>query len=637
MSVGIYSSEQSQIVREKILKLTAKILEKYPIEVIENIYKPKQYLENLLNEIRLSKLTSTIKGAIWSIIGILIGKFSILLNSYKIEVHDVIFTDFKKIVSQKKPEIRALQGILKGYIYLLDDPHLKANDIEELYHYIKSLIHPLEDANTIKINKLALRIISEHGKVFTQQLQRESIELFDLVFELCNHKNYELKMCANEAIEKICMHISDCLLEKNTLHKDVFKYLLRKIEEVLEKRSQNIMINTAISLIGIFSDAIVRFMGKNILLKYLEELIVICDKDILYSIGKDSYRQAKQMNYDSNSSAYSDPSSKYKPSKNIKNILYIQRQYFSILDAYANIISNLDEISELAIKHFYNILIVGFSVHSKFYYKYKTRLCSSIANIIVNMVKHKNFFWSFIRKVIRNGFIESIKMTTDMVFKENIEKERMNNSIDFWIMLLTRDQIFTEFTINKFFDQLMNEIFSLIDTLNVSYTEKTTDGNNIFYEANDFDDLEIFLNTSNFLAGFIDKLKTNNRLIKLFSNWIIVALKKYMSVANDNMRISVCYVVITSVMKFCDEINLFDDKKNSVFLNSNLNANTNPDLNVEPDQNNNNSNNALQIITVDDIKEFKSEFFTFNMNLVKRLEVFQDDLLLNAMIYCLMQ
>ena len=39
------------------------------------------------------------------------------------------------------------------------------------------------------------------------------------MFELCNHKNYELKMCANEAIEKICMHISDCLLEKNTLHK----------------------------------------------------------------------------------------------------------------------------------------------------------------------------------------------------------------------------------------------------------------------------------------------------------------------------------------------------------------------------------------------------------------------------------
>ena len=87
MSIGIYSSEQSQIVKEKILKLTAKILEKYPTKIIENIYKPKQYLANLLNDIRLSRLTSTIKGAIWSIIGILIGKFSILLNDLKFEVH----------------------------------------------------------------------------------------------------------------------------------------------------------------------------------------------------------------------------------------------------------------------------------------------------------------------------------------------------------------------------------------------------------------------------------------------------------------------------------------------------------------------------------------------------------------------
>ena len=71
------------------------------------------------------------------------------------------------------------------------------------------------------------------------------------------------------------------------------------------------------------------------------------------------------------------------------------------------------------------------------------------------MVKHKNFFWSFIRKVIKNGFVESIKMTTYMVFKENIEEERISNSVDFWIMLLTRDNIFTEFTINKFFDQLI--------------------------------------------------------------------------------------------------------------------------------------------------------------------------------------
>lgn len=41
ISIGKYISEQSQIVREKILKLAAKRLENYPIEVIENIKKKK--------------------------------------------------------------------------------------------------------------------------------------------------------------------------------------------------------------------------------------------------------------------------------------------------------------------------------------------------------------------------------------------------------------------------------------------------------------------------------------------------------------------------------------------------------------------------------------------------------------------
>lgn len=80
--------------------------------------------------------------------------------------------------------------MIKEFIYLLDDPHLKAKDIEEIYYYIKSVIHLLKAAKNITINKLSLRIISGHGKDFAQQLRREIIELFDLVFELFNHKNY---------------------------------------------------------------------------------------------------------------------------------------------------------------------------------------------------------------------------------------------------------------------------------------------------------------------------------------------------------------------------------------------------------------------------------------------------------------
>ena len=77
------------------------------------------------------------------------------------------------------------------------------------------------------------------------------------------------------------------------------------------------------------------------------------------------------------------------------------------------------------------------------------------------------------------------------------------------------------------------------------------------------------------------------------------------------MRISQCYIVFSSLINFWDEINWFDNWK---ILNNNLNNNAG---------NSENNNNVLQMITTDDIREFKSEFYTFNMNLVKRIEIFQ--------------
>ena len=211
------------------------------------------------------------------------------------------------------------------------------------------------------------------------------------------------------------------------------------------------------------------------------------------------------------------------------------------------------------------------------------------------MFRHQNFFWSFLRKIVKNGFVESIKITQNMIFKENAEIDSINNSIDFWILLLTRENSFTKFTVAKFFNQLMTEIFDLLESLNISYLEKVNENNNVYYEANNIDDLEIFIRTGKFLSGFIQKIKSNTNLYELFQNWIIISLKAYMIYANDYPRIAISYTVLASIMKFCQEKKFFEGK--------NLN---------------------------DDIILFKNEFYAFNMLLVKKIEIFQDDLLLEA-------
>ena len=107
------------------MSLIAKIIENYESNINENIFNPKEFVEFLLDEIKLKRLSATIKGGVWYIIGVLIGKFSIMLNSYKIEINDVIFNEFKILVnSTNKFEFKAVSGILKALIYLLDDPQL---------------------------------------------------------------------------------------------------------------------------------------------------------------------------------------------------------------------------------------------------------------------------------------------------------------------------------------------------------------------------------------------------------------------------------------------------------------------------------------------------------------------------------
>ncbi len=100
-------------------------METFDAKICENIFRPKHFVEFLLNEIKLKRISGTIRGGIWFIIGTLIGKYSIMLDSYKLEIHDVMFNEFKVLVNNvKKFEFKAVSGILKAYLYLLEDPHL---------------------------------------------------------------------------------------------------------------------------------------------------------------------------------------------------------------------------------------------------------------------------------------------------------------------------------------------------------------------------------------------------------------------------------------------------------------------------------------------------------------------------------
>ena len=193
------------------------------------------------------------------------------------------------------------------------------------------------------------------------------------------------------------------------------------------------------------------------------------------------------------------------------------------------------------------------------------------------MFKHQNFFWSFLKKIIKNGFLESIKITQSSIFKENVEEQSMKSAVDLWSNILNRDKIFSDFTLSKTFNQIMNEISEVVQTLNINYKEvrdvvkvnsdniEMNDNknllsqtntsnllaleikpNDIYYEAEDLNDLEIFNRICLFLKEFLSSMPRSQ--YKYFDDWNIIFINNFMQCSKNSPRVGSCYIGLTVIL-----------------------------------------------------------------------------------------
>ncbi len=105
------------MVKEASLQLLIKLIESFPAKEIETIVKPKDLLIILLDEIKLRRPSASVKGAIWNLVGLLHEKYG--LDEFRVESQDVQFISLIEQMKSDKPEIKAIQGIMKGFVHSL--------------------------------------------------------------------------------------------------------------------------------------------------------------------------------------------------------------------------------------------------------------------------------------------------------------------------------------------------------------------------------------------------------------------------------------------------------------------------------------------------------------------------------------
>ena len=72
-----FRSDTNSLVKESSLSLLIKIIETFNTREIENLIKPRETMIMLLDEIKLRKPTASVKGTIWTLVGLLHEKYGL--------------------------------------------------------------------------------------------------------------------------------------------------------------------------------------------------------------------------------------------------------------------------------------------------------------------------------------------------------------------------------------------------------------------------------------------------------------------------------------------------------------------------------------------------------------------------------
>ena len=115
-------------------------------------------------------------------------------------------------VKQDKPELKAINGMLKGLQYSFDSGcTLDEAQIQGLFLILKTVIRPIDEVNNRGVMKAGMKLMAQHASLFTDQMMRYALDLIELALKLCVQENLEVRDTANEFLGSVIRQISESL------------------------------------------------------------------------------------------------------------------------------------------------------------------------------------------------------------------------------------------------------------------------------------------------------------------------------------------------------------------------------------------------------------------------------------------
>jgi hypothetical protein len=126
-----------------------------------------------------------------------------------------------------------------------------------------------------------MKLFTNHVELFKNIIPKHAEPMVRLSLQLCVDQNMEVRDAASDMLGKLMQVISDGLTEHNTIHKDIFREIIRQFQKILEDPDGNVQLISAIKAIGVFSKAIRTFMSTEMLINYLDRLIELSEAKLI--------------------------------------------------------------------------------------------------------------------------------------------------------------------------------------------------------------------------------------------------------------------------------------------------------------------------------------------------------------------
>lgn len=113
-TLAIFKKDSSLVVKEAALKIIVKLLQSFEPQVLAPVIQVEALAHMMLDEIKFLKPKPSVRGRIWQILGELIRKFPLLMQSLIFEIQEVSFFSIKSMMETGEGvELKTLRGLLQ--------------------------------------------------------------------------------------------------------------------------------------------------------------------------------------------------------------------------------------------------------------------------------------------------------------------------------------------------------------------------------------------------------------------------------------------------------------------------------------------------------------------------------------------